>query len=165
MAEEIIVLMADLDDKSQEMLNNLYDTLLERDFKGQQTKGLPYHISIATFSLDKEREVIGLTKDICNKTSSFNIDVTGIKTFPGESILYASIANSEELLELRNKITIETKEDYSWTPHITLLIDEPKIVEKALPIVQKSFRPFKANVTKLHLCAFWPTREILSTKL
>jgi len=165
MSEEIIVLMADLDDKSQELLQGWYGVLLEHGFNGQQTKGLPYHISIATFSLDKERSVIELMNGICNELSSFSINVSGIKTFDNGNVLYASIDDSEELLNLRNMISIETKEGYSWTPHITLLIDDSKTVEKALPIVQKSFKPFKAKITKLHLCAFWPTREILSTKL
>jgi len=165
MSEEIIVLMADLDDKSQELLQSGYDVLLEHGFNGQQTKDLPYHISIATFSPDKEKDVIKLINRICDEISSFSINVSGIKTFDKGNVLYASLDNSEELLDLRNMITIETKEDYSWTPHITLLIDDSETIKKALPIVQKSFKPFKAKITKLHLCAFWPTREILSTKL
>ncbi len=165
MAEEIIVLMADLDDKSQELLSSCYDVLSQNGFNGKQTKGLPYHISIATFSIDKEKDAIKLMNKICDEISSFSIDISNIKTFESGNVLYASPDLSQELLDLRNKITIETKEDYSWVPHITLLIDDSKTIEKSLTIVQKSFKPFKAKITKLHLCAFWPTREILSTRL
>jgi len=165
MAEEIIVLMADLDDKSQELLQGWYDVLLEHGFNGKQTKDLPYHISIATFSPDREKDVMELTNKICNEISTSSINVSSIKTFESGNVLYASLDSSQELLDLRNKITVETKEDYSWVPHITLLIDDSETIKKSLPIVQKSFKPFEAKITKLHLCAFWPTREILSTKL
>lgn len=165
MSEEIIVLMADLDDKSQELVCSYYDVLSQNGFNGKQTKGLPYHISIATFSIDKEKDVIKLMNRICDEIFSFSINICNIKTFESGNVLYASLDSSQELLDLRNKITIETKEDYSWVPHITLLIDDSETIKKALPIVQKTFKPFKAKITKLHLCAFWPTREILSTKL
>ncbi|MBQ1377665.1 MAG: hypothetical protein IIY77_06815 [Lachnospiraceae bacterium] len=48
---------------------------------------------------------------------------------------------------------------------MTLLIDEPETVCEALPLLLKSFRPFVGRITRLHLCAFWPTREILSVDL
>ena len=41
-----------------------------------------------------------------------------------------------------------------------LLIEETEIIQKALPILVEHFRPFMGRITKLHLCAFWPTREI-----
>ena len=45
------------------------------------------------------------------------------------------------------------------------VIDEPDTVCAALPVLVKHFSPFMANITRLHLCAFWPTREILSVQL
>ena len=54
---------------------------------------------------------------------------------------------------------------YAWTPHVTILIDEPQTVCEALPLLLKSFHPFTGRITRLHLCAFWPTREVFSAEL
>ena len=35
----------------------------------------------------------------------------------------------------------------------------------ALPVLMQHFVPLRAKITHLHLCAFWPTREILTVKL
>ena len=40
------------------------------------------------------------------------------------------------------------------------LIDDPETVCAALPVLLRSFEPFLARITRLHLCAFWPTREV-----
>ena len=48
---------------------------------------------------------------------------------------------------------------------MTILIDEPETVHAALPVFVKSFAPFVGSITRLHLCAFWPVREILTAKL
>lgn len=58
-----------------------------------------------------------------------------------------------------------TPEKHPWTPHVTILIDEPETIHAALPFFVKSFVPFVGTITRLHLCAFWPTREIMTEKL
>ena len=54
---------------------------------------------------------------------------------------------------------------YSWTPHTTMLIDRPETIGAALPVLMEKFGPLRAKITHLHLCAFWPTREILTVAL
>ena len=54
MAEKFLALMADLDSNTQEIMSGWYKTLTGAGFKGVQTPDLPYHISLASFSLDKE---------------------------------------------------------------------------------------------------------------
>ena len=48
---------------------------------------------------------------------------------------------------------------------MTILIDEPETVHAALPVFIGSFVPFVGRITRLHLCAFWPTREIAACEL
>lgn len=58
--------------------------------------------------------------------------------------------------------------DKSTEYHIfyaTLILDEPDTICRALPVAVKNFKPFVGTVTRLHLCAFWPTREIVSIEL
>jgi len=48
---------------------------------------------------------------------------------------------------------------------VTLLMEEPETVCKAVPVLVEMFTPFSGTITGLHLCAFWPTWEILSVRL
>ena len=58
MAEQILTLMADFDEESQQTMGEWYEKLEQEGFIGKQTKGLPFHISLGTFALDKEQAVI-----------------------------------------------------------------------------------------------------------
>ena len=69
------------------------------------------------------------------------------------------------LLKLRQAIRTKTQELFPWTPHCTIIIDEKETIQKALPILAEHFKPFTGKITKLHLCAFWPTREIAGVSL
>ena len=44
-------------------------------------------------------------------------------------------------------------------------LHEAAVVQKALPILLEDFHPFMGKITQLHLCAFWPTREIATVSL
>lgn len=63
MAEQFLTLMADLDDDTQECMSEWYRALKKAGFTGTQTQGLPYHVSLATFPLNKEQEAAALTMD------------------------------------------------------------------------------------------------------
>ena len=56
MAEQIIVLMADWDEGTQKALGAIYEDLQKEGFTGKQTPGIPYHISMSTYPIDKEAE-------------------------------------------------------------------------------------------------------------
>ncbi len=166
MAEEILTLMADLDDESQKVLGEWYGKLKDAGFTGVQTPGLPFHISMACFSLDKEAEAAAEMKQLAERFSEIPVHISHIGLFEGGSVLYAAPdMNPAGLLELRQAIRTETQEKFPWTPHCTILIDEAPTVQKALPILVDNFHAFMGSITKLHLCAFWPTREIATVCL
>ena len=70
MAEEFLTLMADLDDYSQQTLSAWYEELKKAGFTGVQTPGLPFHISMGCFSLDKEAAVVAEMKELAARFSS-----------------------------------------------------------------------------------------------
>jgi len=166
MAEQFLTLMADLDDKSQEMMTSWYDNLTAAGFKGVQTPGLPYHISLASFSLEKEDDVKAEMKKLAEEYTAFPIHISHIGIFAGGKVLFgAPDLNFPGLQSLHEAIRTENNDPFPWTPHATILIDEPETIQKALPLLIKCFRPFLGKITKLHLCAFWPTREIAAVEL
>lgn len=166
MAEQFLTLMADLDEESQMIMGQWYEKLKEAGFVGEQTPGLPFHISMGTFALDKENEVVEEMERLATEFNQIPVYISHIGIFPGGKVLFGGPdMNPSALLSLREAITVETKEQFPWTPHATIILDEPETICRALPEVMKVFRPFYGHIVRLHLCAFWPTREIATVEL
>lgn len=165
MAEQFLTLMADLDDASQEIMSGWYSTLKEAGFTGTQTPGLPYHISLATFPLEKEQEIVALMQKVAAEYAPVPVHISHVGMFAGGKVLFGAPELNAELASLQKACAEGTIREYPWTPHATLLIDEPEAVYAALPLLMKSFYPFVGKITRLHLCAFWPTREIAAMEL
>ena len=166
MAEQFLVLMADLDANAQALMSGWYEKVKAAGFTGKQTPGLPFHISMATFPLQHESEAIEITKRAAAAFAPITVHMSHIGLFQGGKVLYAAPdMNPPALMALREAVKPNTPDEHPWTPHCTLLLDEWDTVYKALPIAMDCFRAFVCNVTRLHLCAFWPTREILRLDL
>jgi len=166
MAEQFLTLMADLDNESQKKMAGWYERLKQSGFEGTQTPDIPYHISLASFSLEKEKEVTAEMTRLAQQFAPIPVHISHIGMFSGGKVLFGGPdMNPSGLLSLREAIRTESVDHYPWTPHATILIDEPENVQKALPILIQSFSPFLGTITRLHLCAFWPTREIASVEL
>ncbi len=166
MAEQFLTLMADLDDGSQRIMTKWYEQLQAAGFTGTQTPGLPYHISLASFPLEKETEAIQITKQLAIELAPAEVHISHIGLFSGGKVLFgAPDMNPPELIQYHEAVKAKIGEDFFWTPHVTLLIDEPETICKAIPVLLESFTPLCGKITGLHLCAFWPTREILSVSL
>lgn len=165
MAEQFLTLMADLDDEAQKAMGEWYEQLRLAEFHGTQTPGLPFHISIHTFSLDKEQEIMEEMEKLSKDFAPIPIHISHIGIFGEGKVLFgAPDMNAAYLAKFREAIKTESIDPNPWTPHATIMIDEPETICAAIPVLLKSFKPFEAKITKLHLCAFWPTREILSVE-
>ena len=165
MAEEILVLMADLDEESQRKMGGWYGKLHEKGFTGVQTPNLPFHITLACFALDKEQEVVEEMEELAKRFPAIPVHMSHMGLFAGGKVLFGGPERNAGLDSLHDAFEKETDPDRPWTPHVTILIDEPDVICRAVPPLMKSFRPFTGRITRLHLCAFWPAREILSVSL
>ena len=94
MAEQFLTLMADLDEESQKLMSGWYDRLKEAGFIGQQTPNLPFHISLASFALDKEQEAVAETKRLAEEFAPVK-NRTGVD----------SVESARELLK-KNGVTL-----------------------------------------------------------
>ena len=165
MAEEFLTLMADLDEDTQKCMSGWYDKLKEAGFFGVQTPGLPFHISMATFPLDKEEKAISLMQSAAEKIPVFPVHISHIGLFAGGKVLFGAPERDENLNALHEVCRSDSPQPFPWTPHVSILIDEPETVCAALPVLLQSFTPIVGKITRLHLCAFWPTREIATIEL
>lgn len=165
MAESFLTLMADYCEADQQRISLWYDALQQAGFTGAQTPNLPHHISLATFPLAKEAEAMALTRRVAARVAPVDVAIRHVGVFPGGKVLFAAPDMSPELTALQHACSTEPLNDYPWTPHTTMLIDTPETIAAALPTLMLHFTPILARIDRLHLCAFWPAREILTVEL
>jgi len=166
MAETFLTLMADYCEEDQRRMSVWYDALQEAGFTGTQTPGLKHHISLATFSLEEEEAAIALTKAVAARFAPVDAAIRHVGVMPGGRCLFAAPDMSPELTALQQACAGDRPlNGYPWLPHTTMLIDEPETIGRALPVLMQHFMPLLARIDRLHLCAFWPTREILTVEL
>ena len=166
MAESFLTLMADYDTASQFRMDEWYSAIQRAGFTGTPTPGLNHHISLATFPLEAEEEAIALTKQIAANFAPVDVHVSHVGLFAGSRVLFAAPDMSPALTALQRACAGERPVNgYPWMPHTTMLMDTPANIAAALPTLMEKFEPFRGMITHLHLCAFWPTREILRVEL
>ncbi|MDF2543883.1 MAG: 2-5 ligase [Herbinix sp.] len=161
MSEKFLCVMAGFDEKSEQTLTKLQNTLYDHGFVGNQTKDIPLHITLGMFDVSQENEIYELVKRVSKNNPSFDITFNHIGIFGGSNVLFIAPDNNRELLCLKENFG----DSYDWTPHITMLIDKPEQIYQSIPILSNYFHKFEGRVNKLYLYEFWPTRFILSETL
>ena len=158
MADKALYILAGYDDKTEKYLSNIQNKLYEHGFIGTHTKNIPQHITLGSFSVDKESMLIDLLQELSKQTNAFEVTFNHIGIFGGSKVLFIAPDTNDKLLKLKEQFG----DSYGWTPHTTMLIDNPDIILEALPYVLNGFSSFSGKVTTLHLYEFFPTRHILS---
>ena len=160
MSNKALYVMAGYDDKTEKYLSSIQNKLYERGFVGTHTKNLPQHITLESFPTDKELELKNLLQELSTQIKPFEITFNHIGIFGGSKVLFVAPDTNCKLLELKEMFG----DSYNWTPHTTMIIDNPDIIFEALPFVMNDFTAFAGKITSLHLYEFFPTRHILSVE-
>ena len=158
MSEKALYVLAGYDESTDMHLSNIQNILYENGFTGTQTKNIPQHITLGSFPTEKETELIDLLQRLSIEVPSFEITFNHIGVFGGARVLFVAPDSNEQLLSLKEMFG----DSYNWTPHTTMLIDNPDTIYKAIPFVMEKFSAFKGRITSLHLYEFFPTRHIVS---
>ena len=111
-------------------------------------------------------ETFGLVGESGSGKTTIGRAIIRIHPTSGGKVLFAAPDMSPELVALQSACADgRPLNGYAWTPHTTMLMDEPEVIGRALPVLMQHFTPLMAKIDRLHLCAFWPTREILTIDL
>lgn len=161
MADKALYVLAGYDSETERDLSSLQNKLYEKGFSGQQTKNIPQHITLGSFPVEMEQALIARLQAVAQETTEFPVTFNHIGIFGGAKVLFIAPDCNRELLALKDNFGKEQ----GWTPHTTMLIDEPEVILQAAKIILEQFSSFAGNVTTLHLYEFWPTRHILSVEL
>jgi len=156
-----LYVVAQFDAETDKRLNQLYLNLVNEGFIGTQTKGIPYHITLGTFEVDDEVDVIRRAHEAAGALPAFTIRMSYIGLF-GLNVLFVAPAVKCELIHLRQRIVPGggTAEEFPWVAHTTLLMDEPDTLYRAIPMAVKHFEPFRATIESVGIYEFFPERKI-----
>ena len=158
MQEKSLVLITQFDEETQNILVGYYDILRQNGFTGSQTKDIPYHFTLGShvYSIDCEKQLVDDLERICAETTRIDINLGYIGLF-GLKVLFIAPNMNFELLKLQQSFFPDCGNGYHpWAAHATLLLDEPEMILKALPIVVENFKPFKAKIESVALYEFFP---------
>jgi 2'-5' RNA ligase len=161
MENKFLCLMAGYDDHTEHYLAGIQKKLYAVGLTGQHTKNIPQHITLQTYPTEQEGEVVQRLQKIAAETECFDVCFSHIGIFTGGKVLFIAPDKDTDLIALKERFG----PSFDWTPHTTMLIDEPENIQKALPLVMQAFASFNGKVTSLHLYEFWPTRHILTVAL
>jgi len=161
MGDKFLCVLAGYDSITENEINKIKNILNQNGFIGNQTKGLPNHITLGYYSVDREKELIDKLQAISSDLHVVNISFNHIGIFGGSKVVFISPDINSDLINLKEKF----EENINWTPHSTLLIDEPEIIQKVIPLIMDEFKPMHGTIESLHLYEFMPARHILSVSL
>ncbi len=155
---KFLCVMAGYDENTEKYLAVIQNKLYEAGFIGTHTKNLPQHITLGIFPIEEETELVTLVQRIAQETKMFDITFSHIGIFAGSKVLFVAPDPNNSLFALKENFG----SSFNWTPHTTMLIDEPNIIFDALPIVAENFSAFRGELQNIHIYEFWPTRHIMS---
>lgn len=161
MADKALYILAGYDNETEYKLSSIQSKLYAVGFTGTHTKNIPQHITLGSFPTDKENVLVEYLQKISTENASFGVTFNHVGIFGGSKVLFIAPDTNDGLLKLKELFG----SSYNWTPHTTMLIEEPEMILRALPTVMQHFSSFKGSVTSLHLYEFFPTRHILSVEL
>lgn len=163
---KILCVLSGYDYSTESELQGMQDRLYEIGFEGVQTKDVPMHFTLGTYDPEQEEELKERLVKIGKSTEAFDVEFNHVGLFrlPSNDVLFVAPEVSREMLSLKDNF-LDSKDQFSWSPHTTMLIDQKDIIREALKTIMDNFHPMKGKVSTLHLYEFFPSRHIMSVHL
>ena len=158
--DKSLYILAQFDNETQKALHGYYETLVSSGITGTQTKDIPYHFTLGCYPCDMEPRLLEHINAATADLSGVTVRFDHIGLF-GLNVLFFAPNVTRELLELRERFMLPGAiDEFTWSPHVTLLIDEPDNILKALPIMVRHLKPLAAHINVIGLYEFFPKRLI-----
>ena len=155
--DKFLTVYAVLDDESQKALTELQNQILKNFPNGTQTMGIPFHISLGSFPIDMEEELIERMKKLQNQMKPSSIELVGMDHF-NYQVIFIKPKLTEELKTLHLAFQGNYSDGFSWVPHITLYCGKEE--EGKEIINQFSVSKRTAKIIGIEMGEFFPTRII-----
>ena len=166
MENKHIYVLAKFDEDTNSHSTDVYHKLNLIGLTGEQTPNLPYHITLGRFNTGEEGQVLKRVEEVGGAVKAFDIRLSHIGLF-GLNVLFIAPAVNSELLMLHDAVVPHESVSgaHNWVAHVTMLIDEPDAIQRALPVVARSFSPITATIDSIGVYEFFPERFIKNVNL
>ena len=117
--EKFLTVYAVLDEVTQRELTQLQSDILKKYPSGTQTMGIPFHISLGSFSVSAQEDLIRRIDDCIKEICSFSIKLHALGHF-NHNVIFVEPETNETLIELHKRFKGNFADGFSWHPHVTL---------------------------------------------
>ena len=162
--EKFLTIFAVFDDKTQSILDTYQKQVFELGYTGEQTMGLPFHITLGSFPTEDEAMLTNKVRETSKKYQAFDIDLIKTNDF-NNKVLFIEPKINEELLQLHKIFDNNYANGFPWHPHATIYYGEKNEVIKAKAMLDNIFKPIKAKIVGIQMGEFFPPRMIIKEAL
>lgn len=157
--DKFLCVLGIYDDDTQRTLKEHQEAILGMGFTGRQTMGIPFHVTLGTFGIDRRQELEDKLRGL--GMGPFEVYFNHIGMFEGQQVLFLSPDVDRELLALKETFNDEK----GWTAHTTMLIDDRENTLRAAELLGERFRRFTGRIERVGLWEFFPARELMLKNL
>lgn len=150
--EKFLCVLAEYDRETEQRVENIRQRLCAAGFIGRQTQGIPHHITLGTFPIAEKEVISKLMKEAAAQSGPFSVTFSHLGVFGGGNVLFLAPDVNRELLVCKEYFG----DSENWTPHTTLLIEDPSEICRAMPLALEAFEEFQGRVEGLSLYEFFP---------
>lgn len=162
--DRFLTVFAVFDDKTQKTIHDWQEAIAQRGLAGSQSADIPFHISLGSFPVDMQDELLNRLRNAKQDFRPFELTLDSICTF-GDKVLYLQPSISTQITELHDRFAGNYADGLPFVAHSTVFMGAVDEVLRAKAVLQACFTPIRVTVTELWLCEFFPTRFIGKEKL
>ncbi|MDR0443129.1 MAG: hypothetical protein LBH44_06975 [Treponema sp.] len=159
-----LYIIAEHDNDTQKTIEKYNKIILENGLIGNQTKDIPYHITLGCYSLEYENYLMDLLDKIGSKFNEIDLSYSGFGLFKLD-VLYLNPYMNIKLIELYNFVKEKSLWNTDLAAHTTLFMDKPENIIKILPKMAEIFEPINGKIKYISLYEFFPLRFIKQKEL
>lgn len=162
--DKFLTIFAVFDDDTQQKLKALQDKVLSLGYDGTQTMGIPFHITLGSFKVEDELELIARIKDVCSKHCAFEINLNKVNHF-NNRVLFIEPEENIKLRCLHDLFDGNYADGLPWHAHATIFCGSEQQVIEAKQCLNDIFSPITAKIVGIQMGEFFPTRMIIEERL
>ena len=157
--KRFLTVMAVFDNKTQELLGAIQSKIIENVGDGTQTMGIPFHLTLGSYPIDSESEIVAQIERVASGTKPFEVLLVRYNTF-SDRVLFLEPTKPQELIGLRKSFECDYANGFDWVPHATLFCGEVDDVRKAKSYLPEICEPIHAQIVGIELSEFFPPQKI-----
>ncbi len=152
--DKFLCVLGVYDEETQRVLGEYQRAILAKGFAGRQTMGIPFHVTLGTFPLDRREELEEKLRQL--RMGPIELFFNHMGLFESQEVLFLAPDVNWELLALKERFG----EEPGWTAHTTMLIDRRENALVGMEVLGERFRRFTGRLERAELWEFFPPNKL-----